>query len=111
MVLIFLLLTNVKIHCRSLGKNSYLQFNIYIIHLQFTLYLIFTKFLLIFFYFSEIVGRVEQIFATKAFSNELNLFKFVVSNDHDDRVQIIAWNNEIPRVEPIIKNNSVNFDI
>ncbi|XP_044589947.1 uncharacterized protein LOC123268668 [Cotesia glomerata] len=60
----------------------------------------------------EIVGRVVRIFPTKRHvnqeTNEVSfVFKFVLSNDDQESVQVSVWNDEIDRVADKITNNAI----
>ncbi|XP_074111080.1 uncharacterized protein LOC141535155 [Cotesia typhae] len=60
----------------------------------------------------EIVGRVVRIFPTRRHvnqeTNEVSfVFKFVLSNDDQESVQVSVWNDEIDRVVDKITNNAI----
>ncbi|KAH0557547.1 hypothetical protein KQX54_007933 [Cotesia glomerata] len=60
----------------------------------------------------EIVGRVVRIFPTRRHVNQETkevsfVFKFVLSNDDQESVQVSVWNDEIDRVADKITNNAI----
>ncbi|KAH0552543.1 hypothetical protein KQX54_012126 [Cotesia glomerata] len=60
----------------------------------------------------EIVGRVVRIFPTRRHvnqeTNEVSfVFKFVLSNDDQESVQVSVWSDEIDRVTDKITNNAI----
>lgn len=61
-------------------------------------------------YISEIIGYIDGIESSQFVgnNNQYKIFKFYINNGNGRRVQIIAWNDDIDNVEPLIKTNYVS---
>lgn len=64
----------------------------------------------IFKYYSEIIGYVDGIEVPRCVgeNNQFKIFKFCINNGDGKRVQIVAWNEEIDRIEQNVKSNFVS---
>jgi len=60
-------------------------------------------------YYSEIIGYVDEIDGPKIVgkAQQYRLLKFMVNNNSRHRIQVVAWNNEIERIQFHLKPNWV----
>lgn len=60
-------------------------------------------------YYSEIIGYVDEIDGPKIVgkAQQYKLLKFMVNNNSRHRIQVVAWNNEIERIQFHLKPNRV----
>lgn len=63
--------------------------------------------------YREIIGFVDEIEGPKIVGKTQNykLLKFILNNNQHHRVQIVAWNDEIERVEFHLKPNRVTYKL
>lgn len=67
--------------------------------------MILSNILLYFFVFKIIVDIAENVEPSRRVGyNNLLLFKFVINNEDGERVQVLAWNDQLARAGAIIKN-------
>lgn len=61
--------------------------------------------------YSEIIGFIDGIEAPRYVgeNKQFKFFKFFVNNGCGKRIQIVAWNDEIDRIEHDIKLNFVSI--
>lgn len=61
-------------------------------------------------FFSELIGYVDEIDGPKIVGKNQNyrLLKFILNNNSKHRIQVVAWNKEIEKVEFHLKPNYVS---
>lgn len=61
--------------------------------------------------YSEVIGYVDGIEASRIVgrSPRYKFFKFYLNNGAGRRIQIVAWNEDIDRIEHFIRSNFCNF--
>jgi len=62
-------------------------------------------------YYSEVIGYIDGIESPRIVGNKLQykFFKFYLNNGDGRKVQIVAWNDDIDHILPLIIPNHVNI--
>lgn len=60
---------------------------------------------------SEIIGYVDGIESTRLVGDnqQYKFFKFYLNNNKGRRIQIVAWNDDIKKIEGHVLSNHVNI--
>lgn len=91
--------------------NFFLLFKrIIIILFLLFLFIILLNFNYIYIPYSEIIGYVDGIESPRLVGNkqQFNFFKFYLNNNKGRKIQVVAWNDDVKRVEDIILSSHVN---
>jgi len=71
------------------------------------------KYLFINFFFREVIDYIDGIEAPRCVGSnqQYKFFKFYLNNGNSKRIQIVAWNEYVDKVEKHIQSNNVSYII